>query len=135
VAKAAAEAEKKQRLQQEALKQKQESREIQSRMPSSSSSSSPPSTSQVRDIPNGNHIKATKVSPSTSSRKVATISAQWIEKIKQLSIDSTSIAYILFVLFIVGFLGSQRARLRAAFQLAASKLWATIQMGTKVTYV
>lgn len=66
---------------------------------------------------------------------MVTMSSQWIEKIKQMSVDSTSIAYILFVLFIVGLLGSQRTRLRTALQLAASKLWATLQMGTKVTYV
>jgi hypothetical protein len=121
---AAAEAEKK-RLQQEALFKQQQQQQSQSFH-----------KSQVKDIPNGHHVKPSSAS-STSRNMTAVerISSTWVAKFKQMSVNSTSIAYIMFVLLIVGLVRAQRTRLRAGLEIVASKLWETLRMGTKVTYV
>ncbi|GAB5593924.1 hypothetical protein Unana1_08824 [Umbelopsis nana] len=123
---AAAEAEKK-RLQQEALFKQQQQQPQQSQSFQKS---------QVKDIPNGHHVKPSSAS-STSRNMTAVerISSTWVAKFKQMSINSTSIAYIMFVLLIVGLVRAQRTRLRAGLEIVASKLWETLRMGTKVTYV
>ncbi|CAM0143121.1 unnamed protein product [Umbelopsis sp. WA50703] len=89
-------------------------------------------TKPTKGFTNG-HVKSTPVSRTMT--RVEQLSNTWLEKMKQISINSTSVAYILFVLLIVGLVRSQRTRMRAALELAASKLWATLRMGTKVTYV
>jgi len=123
---AAAEAEKK-RLQQEALFKQQQQQQQQSQSFHKS---------QVKDIPNGHHVKPSSAS-STSRNMTAVerISSTWVAKFKQMSVNSTSIAYIMFVLLIVGLVRAQRTRLRAGLEIVASKLWETLRMGTKVTYV
>lgn len=91
-----------------------------------------PKTNPKKEVANG-HVKSTPVSRTIT--RVEQMSNTWLEKMKQISINSTSMAYILFVLLIVGLVRSQRTRMRAALELAATKLWATLRMGTKVTYV
>ncbi|KAI9287896.1 hypothetical protein BC943DRAFT_357619 [Umbelopsis sp. AD052] len=70
----AAEEEKKQR--QEAMKQKQEPREVKPKSPLPTS----PTPSHTKDIPNGNHVEVSKATAAPTSKKMVTMSNQWIEK-------------------------------------------------------
>lgn len=127
-----AEAEKKRQQQQELLRQQQS--ELSKQQQRSQEVKATTTVQAKKDVANGYPVKGS----GSTSRQLTTverISSEWISHIKQLSLNSRSIAYILFLLMIIGLLRSQRSRLRAGIEIAATKLWETLRMGTKVTYV
>lgn len=131
-AEAKVEAEKKRQQQQDLLRQQQS--ELSKQQQRSQEVKATRTVQAKKNDANGYPLKRS----GSSLRQLTTverISSEWISHIKQLSLNSRSIAYILFLLMIIGLLRSQRSRLRAGIEIAATKLWETLRMGTKVTYV
>ncbi|KAI8337347.1 hypothetical protein EDC96DRAFT_578841 [Choanephora cucurbitarum] len=82
-------------------------------------------------------IKTVELSTSApSSRSISNMNTiqQWINQLKSQSITTSGmVLFALFALFTL--LRGQRGRLSAALQRLLNKLWQTVQMGTKVTYM